>query len=1472
MRVETALVLPACSAEVAAPDPHGASPCWQPESADRGGGFGLPGRAEAADGGRGLAWRLYSQRPDVLDLTELSLGEPLRGASLRVTFPAAVFPFLGHAPGEGGTTTLFLLAATGSLFQLSIPARERTARGDSALAAVAAAPGAHISCQRLALELEPLGQPTCLLAAAGSLVLGGASGAVLAFPMRWDAGAGGHVVGAERPAELQPSAWSLQRLLPSLFGKPTMAPVAALAAAPGATPAPALLALHANGMLSGWDVGRRAQLLLAPFVAPAEGGQPRLRPGMRPTALALSAAPGGALHAVAAFADDAGRGAAWAARLAVGEGGLAVAGEATKLGGLDGRVLDLVPLGGAAFAALLQAGGAVHYLELDAATGVAPGGGAAQEGRLLEEDMREWLPDADNPTDLELLAQLGREVAARAGAEPGGEPLDIDAHFTSLMLSPHALSRPALHETLAYYRFPSSLASILTSSQEQLAATLASCVDAAAAALPRFGRLGAWRSLLATYWAAWKSAEAPVGLLRWGALPGVVRGRAGLGLLRAATPLELLFTPGLSEGALDAELAAWGGALPPNLPEMRVLAGCAIELRSCLGALTGSLALTLSRRGADVMGTLLPSLLALLAGGPPAASLPSDAERRANAAWRRSRGAVTLRTAGLLASLPSLGATAGAAAALAAWAPPPAGAGSAASGAASPPVTLLPALAHQLATRQVAAARDMLLLLGFAGLQARQGGGLAAAALGDTGGLAELQSRWHAQLLAGCLGLVLAGSPAAAPPRGRLPADPFAALKDLTLGGPAPVADAATDASPGAAADSCAAALLLPDFLACPTSRAGRGAEPGRALSSGGLSFLAFLAAGGREGKAPGSEPEVVAAVLAAAMAMFSGRPRQLRLMRELVALGGAAADSPTALFLAGLCAQLAGGARDDGPGDAVRLLLRAGQGVESDAALAAALVDLRSELTGARLQDGEEMAVEVSAVEYYETMMLFFEQQSCPAGAAQCARAAIRACQEGSGDSVQLGQLWSSLLTYTVEAGAWSEAYAVLLANPDPARFMECLHHMLRHLIAARQIHTLCSLPWAGVRELEAGGPPAPLAGEVLRYLRRWADESDLAEPLRPYAILYDLAVCRGEYRLAAEAQLCLARRTVLERQSGGVGAMRDAAAAILAALDALSLVDASWAWLEEPLSGYGSLVSAQLPMLWGSQSVTDAPEPAAGARLATAASLQQEYALLRARLAIAEALPASSAAHVHTVLPWRDVFHNLLSLSMVDEAITLALAWEGGAEAAALLEEAVRALADACVRLQAASELELPADSLALPPRHSERATQQAPPPANSDPAKAWAQLRHHLSALPPGGAHGHRLAAAAADAILGAKHSMQLPQWLVAMFEGPPGGAQMGKPGSGTDPAALLRIYLKFDRLEEAAELVVTEARAWREVPFTEREHQRGHFFAYNMIDILHSRLAEAGQQERAEQLLAAVRGNLELAKSDAAVAMT
>jgi hypothetical protein len=50
----------------------------------------------------------------------------------------------------------------------------------------------------------------------------------------------------------------------------------------------------------------------------------------------------------------------------------------------------------------------------------------------------------------------------------------------------------------------------------------------------------------------------------------------------------------------------------------------------------------------------------------------------------------------------------------------------------------------------------------------------------------------------------------------------------------------------------------------------------------------------------------------------------------------------------------------------------------------------------------------------------------------------------------------------------------------------------------------------------------------------------------------------------LLPHLQLCLARRTVLERQSGGVEAMRDSAAALLAAVDALSLVDSAWQWLE--------------------------------------------------------------------------------------------------------------------------------------------------------------------------------------------------------------------------------------------------------------------------------------------------------------------
>jgi hypothetical protein len=47
------------------------------------------------------------------------------------------------------------------------------------------------------------------------------------------------------------------------------------------------------------------------------------------------------------------------------------------------------------------------------------------------------------------LLQLRREVAARregTAEEEASDPLDVDAHFLSLMLVPHMLSRPALYE------------------------------------------------------------------------------------------------------------------------------------------------------------------------------------------------------------------------------------------------------------------------------------------------------------------------------------------------------------------------------------------------------------------------------------------------------------------------------------------------------------------------------------------------------------------------------------------------------------------------------------------------------------------------------------------------------------------------------------------------------------------------------------------------------------------------------------------------------------------------------------------------------------------------------------------------------------------------------------------------------------------------------------------------------------------
>ena len=98
-------------------------------------------------------------------------------------------------------------------------------------------------------------------------------------------------------------------------------------------------------------------------------------------------------------------------------------------------------------------------------------------------------------------------------------------------------------------------------------------------------------------------------------------------------------------------------------------------------------------------------------------------------------------------------------------------------------------------------------------------------------------------------------------------------------------------------------------------------------------------------------------------------------------------------------------------------------------------------------------------------------------------------------------------------------------------------------------------------------------------------------------------------------------------------------------------------------------------------------------------------------------------------------------------------------------------------------------------------------------ADAAQAWAAARVFLERHDVA-RRNFRPAEAAARAVLATGTQIRLPQWLVARFvRGRNEGETKGMAARDANPAALLRVYLAHNRLEEAARLAVAEVAAAR-----------------------------------------------------------
>ena len=297
-----------------------------------------------------------------------------------------------------------------------------------------------------------------------------------------------------------------------------------------------------------------------------------------------------------------------------------------------------------------------------------------------------------------------------------------------------------------------------------------------------------------------------------------------------------------------------------------------------------------------------------------------------------------------------------------------------------------------------------------------------------------------------------------------------------------------------------------------------------------------------------------------------------------------AAPDAPALLFLQALraSANIAATAMEDaaeggnlgGPvvSEALGLFFRAASGIPAAAAAAAASRDnldaaaaaaadpllqhliklLRGIMSGfpsavvdaGGAEDDAAAGPPLSRLEYYETLMLFFERLGCSAGAMQCAHAALHEV-EGGVELERLGdegatttttgagagaahnltitnqraaRLWANLLQYALDLGQWSGAYATVLSVPG----VDAQSAALRRLVAA-----LCEPGDArGGAAALVSLPFGDRLSTVVRALEGRAAAAAVDVLPNPALMLHALHTARGCPREAAGAILRHARR----------------------------------------------------------------------------------------------------------------------------------------------------------------------------------------------------------------------------------------------------------------------------------------------------------------------------------------------------------
>ncbi|XP_020647772.3 nuclear pore complex protein Nup160 isoform X1 [Pogona vitticeps] len=396
--------------------------------------------------------------------------------------------------------------------------------------------------------------------------------------------------------------------------------------------------------------------------------------------------------------------------------------------------------------------------------------------------------------------------------------------------------------------------------------------------------------------------------------------------------------------------------------------------------------------------------------------------------------------------------------------------------------------------------------------------------------------------------------------------------------------------------------------------------------------------------------------------------------------------------------------------------------------------------------------------LQYYDKVLRLLDAMGLPELIIQLATLAIT---DAADDWRSQATLRTCIFKHHLDLGHNSQAYEAMTHNPDPSRQLDCLRQLVVVLCERSQLQDLVQFPYVNLHNEVVG---------IIEYRARAVD----LMTHNYYELLYAFHIYRHNYRKAGTVMFEYGMR--LGREVRTLPGLQKQANCYLAAVNCLRLIRPEYAWIVQPASGAVYERPGASPKRSHDGECTPAPT-GSQIEILELQDLERECMLARIRLTLAQHDP-STAAITGNSSP-KELVTLLVQAGLFDTAISLCQTYNLS------LRPVFEGLTFKCIKLQFGGEAALTEawDWLAANQFPSVITTKET-----SATDEAWRLLSYYLDKYKCQNSPYHRCVI---NKLL--SHGVPLPNWLINSYK-------------KVDAAELLRLYLNYDLLEEAVDLVL------------------------------------------------------------------